>query len=79
MQSRSEFTEERSTRVWAAAISGITSWAVFYPLDVVKNKMQVDVTRQTHKSTYSYCSSVCPCVCLSICVPIYVSSHQSNT
>ena len=39
-----EFKEERSTRILAAAVSGIISWAVFYPLDVIKNKMQVILT-----------------------------------
>ena len=36
----------------AAAVAGVASWVVFYPLDVVKSRMQLDFNRKIYRSTW---------------------------
>jgi solute carrier family 25 carnitine/acylcarnitine transporter 20/29 len=42
-------------RIVAAASAGMFSWLVVYPLDVIKSKVQTDISRQLYKSSWDCC------------------------
>lgn len=39
-------------RAISASVAGIFSWLVIYPFDVIKAKMQLDISRQKYRSTW---------------------------
>jgi solute carrier family 25 carnitine/acylcarnitine transporter 20/29 len=41
-----------STRILSAIIAGVFSWLAIYPLDVIKSKVQLDISKQRYSSSW---------------------------